>query len=285
MAEEVWRDIADSVGRKAPGEEIEVKETTGIYRRSKTMDWTTRGDEEDGGGSMERPCGPSSVEEGIEGGRYGETIWPTLSRGRRDIADSVGGKAPGEEIEVKETTGIYRRSKKWTGRHKEMKRMAEEVWRDIADSVGRKAPGEEIEVKETTGIYRRSKKWTGRHKEMKRMAEEEWREVVLSDESRFCLQHHDGRICVWHHRGEDTLSACIRHCHTGPWSDIMDIIHTSNHRGTPVLAAKITWEDGMKNEVPLEWGLAKKVPRMTVGRHSLMSAEENTQCDYISVTE
>ncbi|UYV71154.1 hypothetical protein LAZ67_8001920 [Cordylochernes scorpioides] len=56
------------------------------------MDWTTRGDEEDGGGSMERPCGPPSVEEalkegdierpcgspsveeGIEGGRYGETI-------------------------------------------------------------------------------------------------------------------------------------------------------------------------------------------------------------------
>ncbi|UYV65404.1 hypothetical protein LAZ67_3004252 [Cordylochernes scorpioides] len=82
------------------GEEIEGKETTGIHKRSKTMDWTTRGDEEDGGGSMERscgppsveegieggryerPCGPPSVEEGIEGGRYRETMWPTLSRGR-----------------------------------------------------------------------------------------------------------------------------------------------------------------------------------------------------------
>ncbi|UYV82885.1 hypothetical protein LAZ67_22001231, partial [Cordylochernes scorpioides] len=47
--------------------QIEGKETKGIHRRSKTMDWTTRGDEEDGGGSMERPC--PSVEEGTEGGR------------------------------------------------------------------------------------------------------------------------------------------------------------------------------------------------------------------------
>ncbi|UYV63451.1 FKBPL [Cordylochernes scorpioides] len=44
------RDIGDSVGGKTPGEEIEGKETTEIHRRSKTMDWTTRGDEEDGGG-------------------------------------------------------------------------------------------------------------------------------------------------------------------------------------------------------------------------------------------
>ncbi|UYV73997.1 hypothetical protein LAZ67_11001769 [Cordylochernes scorpioides] len=49
---------------------------------------------------------------------------------RRDIADSVEGRDPGEEIEGKETTGktqtIY--LKQWTGRHtyEEMKRMAEE---------------------------------------------------------------------------------------------------------------------------------------------------------------
>ncbi|GFX65583.1 transposable element Tcb1 transposase [Trichonephila clavipes] len=30
----------------------------------------------------------------------------------------------------------------------------------------------------------------------------EWREVVFTDESRICLQHHDGRIRVWRHRGE-----------------------------------------------------------------------------------
>ncbi|UYV69610.1 hypothetical protein LAZ67_6004089 [Cordylochernes scorpioides] len=58
--------LTERVKRKAPGEQIE--ETTGIHSRPKTMDWTSRGDEEDGGGSMERPCGPPSVEEGIEGG-------------------------------------------------------------------------------------------------------------------------------------------------------------------------------------------------------------------------
>ncbi|UYV64038.1 HPX2 [Cordylochernes scorpioides] len=51
-----------------PGEEIEKKEATGIHRRSKTTTTHLRGDEEDGGGSMERPCGPPSVEEGIGGG-------------------------------------------------------------------------------------------------------------------------------------------------------------------------------------------------------------------------
>ncbi|GFY24333.1 transposable element Tcb1 transposase [Trichonephila clavipes] len=28
----------------------------------------------------------------------------------------------------------------------------------------------------------------------------EWNEVVFTDESRICLQHHDGRIRVWRHR-------------------------------------------------------------------------------------
>ncbi|GFW66685.1 transposable element Tcb1 transposase [Trichonephila clavipes] len=31
----------------------------------------------------------------------------------------------------------------------------------------------------------------------------EWNEVVFNDESRICLQHHDGRIRVWRQRGED----------------------------------------------------------------------------------
>ncbi|GFS73309.1 transposable element Tcb1 transposase [Trichonephila clavipes] len=30
----------------------------------------------------------------------------------------------------------------------------------------------------------------------------EWNEVVFIDESRICLQHHDGRIRVWRHHGE-----------------------------------------------------------------------------------
>ncbi|GFS71694.1 transposable element Tcb1 transposase [Trichonephila clavipes] len=35
----------------------------------------------------------------------------------------------------------------------------------------------------------------------KRMWVAEWNEVVFTDESRICLQHHDGRIRVWRHRG------------------------------------------------------------------------------------
>ncbi|GFY22901.1 transposable element Tcb1 transposase [Trichonephila clavipes] len=34
----------------------------------------------------------------------------------------------------------------------------------------------------------------------RRMWEAEWNEVVFTDESRICLQHHDGRIRVWRHQ-------------------------------------------------------------------------------------
>ncbi|GFW00658.1 transposable element Tcb1 transposase [Trichonephila clavipes] len=36
----------------------------------------------------------------------------------------------------------------------------------------------------------------------RRMWVGEWNEVVFTDESRTCLQHHDGRIRVCRHRGE-----------------------------------------------------------------------------------
>ncbi|GFT02451.1 transposable element Tcb1 transposase [Trichonephila clavipes] len=41
-------------------------------------------------------------------------------------------------------------------------------------------------------------------------------EFVFTDESRICLQHHDGRIRVWRHRGERMLNSCVMHHHTGP---------------------------------------------------------------------
>ncbi|GFT91180.1 transposable element Tcb1 transposase [Trichonephila clavipes] len=50
----------------------------------------------------------------------------------------------------------------------------------------------------------------------RRMWVEEWNEVVFTDESRICLQHHDGRIRVWRHRGERMLNSCVMHRHTGP---------------------------------------------------------------------
>ncbi|GFV95710.1 transposable element Tcb1 transposase [Trichonephila clavipes] len=49
----------------------------------------------------------------------------------------------------------------------------------------------------------------------------EWNEVVFTDESRICLQHHDGRIRVWKHRGERLLNSCVMHRHTGPAPGIM----------------------------------------------------------------
>ncbi|GFV50673.1 transposable element Tcb1 transposase [Trichonephila clavipes] len=42
----------------------------------------------------------------------------------------------------------------------------------------------------------------------RRMWVAEWNEVVFTDESRICLQHHDGRIRVWRHRGERMLNSC-----------------------------------------------------------------------------
>ncbi|GFU05059.1 transposable element Tc3 transposase [Trichonephila clavipes] len=55
----------------------------------------------------------------------------------------------------------------------------------------------------------------------RRMWEAEWNEVVLTDESRIYLQHHDGWIRVWRHRGERMLNSCVMHHHTGPAPGIM----------------------------------------------------------------
>ncbi|GFU90297.1 transposable element Tcb1 transposase [Trichonephila clavipes] len=46
-------------------------------------------------------------------------------------------------------------------------------------------------------------------------------DVVLTGESRICLQQHDGRIRVWKHRGERMLNSCVTHRHTGPAPCIM----------------------------------------------------------------
>ncbi|GFU25164.1 transposable element Tcb1 transposase [Trichonephila clavipes] len=55
----------------------------------------------------------------------------------------------------------------------------------------------------------------------RRMWGVEWKEVVFTDESRICLQHHDGRIRVWRHRGQRILNSCVMHLHTGPAPGIM----------------------------------------------------------------
>ncbi|GFW33342.1 DUF4817 domain-containing protein [Trichonephila clavipes] len=60
----------------------------------------------------------------------------------------------------------------------------------------------------------------------------ECNEVVFTDESRICLQHHDGRFRVWRHRGERMMNSCVMHRHTGPAPGIMFglAIHQNDHQ-------------------------------------------------------
>ncbi|GFV34563.1 transposable element Tcb1 transposase [Trichonephila clavipes] len=63
----------------------------------------------------------------------------------------------------------------------------------------------------------------------------EWNEVFFSDESRICVQHHDGRIRVWRHRGERMLNSCVMHRHTGPATGIMVWGGIGYHSRTPLV--------------------------------------------------
>ncbi|GFV81999.1 transposable element Tcb1 transposase [Trichonephila clavipes] len=54
----------------------------------------------------------------------------------------------------------------------------------------------------------------------RRMRVAEWNKVVFTDESRICLQHHEGRIRVWRYRREIMLNSCLMHRH-GPAPGIM----------------------------------------------------------------
>lgn len=51
--------------------------------------------------------------------------------------------------------------------------------------------------------------------------DDDWQVIMFSDESHFCLQHHDGHIHVWWHHGECLIESCIMHCHTNPTSGVM----------------------------------------------------------------
>ncbi|GFY10050.1 transposable element Tcb1 transposase [Trichonephila clavipes] len=69
----------------------------------------------------------------------------------------------------------------------------------------------------------------------RRMWVAEWNEVVCTDESRICLQHHDGQIRVWRHRGERMLNSCVMHRHTGPAPGIMVWGGIGYHPRTPLV--------------------------------------------------
>ncbi|GFY14270.1 transposable element Tc3 transposase [Trichonephila clavipes] len=69
----------------------------------------------------------------------------------------------------------------------------------------------------------------------RRMWVRKWNEVFFTDESRICLEHHDGRIRVWRYRGERMLNSCVMHRHTGPAPGIMVWGGIGYHSRTPLV--------------------------------------------------
>ncbi|GFX99780.1 transposable element Tcb1 transposase [Trichonephila clavipes] len=79
---------------------------------------------------------------------------------------------------------------------------------------------------------------------------EEWNEVLFTDESRFCLQHHDGRIRVRRHRGDRMLNCCVIHSHTGSAPGITVWGGIGYHSRTPLgLATVIFQQDNARPHV------------------------------------
>ncbi|GFT62249.1 transposable element Tcb1 transposase [Trichonephila clavipes] len=63
----------------------------------------------------------------------------------------------------------------------------------------------------------------------------ECNEVVFNDESRICLQHHDGQIGVWRNRGVMMINSCVMHHHTGLAPGIMVWRGIGYHSRTPLV--------------------------------------------------
>ncbi|GFW43827.1 uncharacterized protein TNCV_2854601 [Trichonephila clavipes] len=82
------------------------------------------------------------------------------------------------------------------------------AYRDIVDYLS----GKSVVVLDETKQLCLRRQWC----DERWMWEAGWNEVVFTDETRICLQHHDGRIRVWRHRGERILSNFVMHHHTGP---------------------------------------------------------------------
>ncbi|GFX08328.1 transposable element Tcb1 transposase [Trichonephila clavipes] len=69
----------------------------------------------------------------------------------------------------------------------------------------------------------------------RRMWAAEWNEVVFPENSRICLQHHDGQIRVWRHRGERMLNSCVMNHHTGSAPGIIVWGSIRYHPCTPLV--------------------------------------------------
>ncbi|UYV68197.1 hypothetical protein LAZ67_5003357 [Cordylochernes scorpioides] len=90
----------------------------------------------------------------------------------------------------------------------------------------------------------------------------EWNEIVFTEESRFCLQHHDGRIRFWRNREERMLNSCVMHRHTGPTPGIMVWGSIGYHYRTPLVRIADCRSDqfdckspqeGRTRCIPIEW--------------------------------
>ncbi|GFW32149.1 uncharacterized protein TNCV_2601751 [Trichonephila clavipes] len=99
----------------------------------------------------------------------------------------------------------------------------------------------------------------------------EWNEVVFTDESRICLQHHDGRIQVWRHRGETMLNNCVMQRHTGP---ALGIIHSMGRYWISLTHSCITHCRYFKQPALHLQGVGASCPSLPSGLgHSHISTE------------
>ncbi|GFT28126.1 transposable element Tcb1 transposase [Trichonephila clavipes] len=109
----------------------------------------------------------------------------------------------------------------------------------------------------------------------RRMWAAEWNEVAFTDESRICLQHHDGRIRVWRHRGETMLNKPPRWSCTGCYARSPDLSPIENmwsmvaQRLTQITSPVVT-PDQLWQRVEATWSA---VPPRTHSKSLRINAE------------
>lgn len=73
--------------------------------------------------------------------------------------------------------------------------------------------------------------WSTRHLRWNR---QQWAQVLFSDESRFSLEHDDGRTRVWRRPGERMIPACVRERRAYRGGSVMVWAGISEHHRTPL---------------------------------------------------